>query len=80
MKRFVLTGPAERDLDQIKTYLVEKAGPRITRKVFQEIHDALKLSRQQSRNRPRPSHRVRRQNPGYFALAGTHSSLRCCFT
>jgi toxin ParE1/3/4 len=43
MKRFVLTKPAERDLDQIKSYLVEKAGPRITRKVFQEIRSALKL-------------------------------------
>src|ERR1035441_2554046 len=43
MKRFVLTRPAERDLDQIKSYLVEKAGPRITRKVFQEIRTALKL-------------------------------------
>ena len=43
MKHFVLTRPAERDLDQIKSYLVEKAGPRITRKVFQEIRSALKL-------------------------------------
>jgi toxin ParE1/3/4 len=43
MKRFVLTRPAERDLDQIKSYLVEKAGPRIARKVFQEIRSALRL-------------------------------------
>lgn len=43
MKRFVVTKLAERDLDQIKSYLVEKAGPRITRKVFQEIRTALKL-------------------------------------
>jgi len=43
MKRFVLTRPAERDLDQIKSYLIEKAGPRITRKVFQEIRSALTL-------------------------------------
>ena|SRR5579871_1215263 len=43
MKRFVLTRPAERDLNQIKSYLVEKAGPRITRKVFQETRSALKL-------------------------------------
>jgi len=42
MKRFVLTRPAERDLEQIKSYLVEKAGPRITRKVFQEIRSTLK--------------------------------------
>ena len=34
MKRFVLTRPAERDLDQIKSYLVDKAGPRITRKAL----------------------------------------------
>jgi len=43
MKHFVVTRLAERDLDQIKSYLVEKAGPRITRRVFQEIRDALKL-------------------------------------
>ena len=43
MKRFVLTGPAERDLDQIKSFLIEKAGPAITRKVFQDIRNALKL-------------------------------------
>ncbi len=42
MKLFVLTAPAERDLQQIKSYLVENAGPRITRKVFQEIRSALK--------------------------------------
>jgi len=27
MKRFVLTRPAERDLDRIKSYLIQKAGP-----------------------------------------------------
>ena len=43
MKKFVLTRPAERDLDQIKSYLVEKAGSQITRKVFQEIRSALNL-------------------------------------
>jgi toxin ParE1/3/4 len=43
MKRFILTKPAERDLDQIKSYLIEKAGPRITRTVFQEIRSALNL-------------------------------------
>ena len=31
MKRFVLTKPAERDLDHIKRFLIEKAGPTITR-------------------------------------------------
>lgn len=43
MKQFVLTRPAERDLDQIKRFLIEKAGPAITRKVFQEIRGAIKL-------------------------------------
>ncbi len=43
MMRFVLTRPAERDLDQIKSYLIEKAGPRIAGKVFHEIRNALKL-------------------------------------
>ena len=43
MKRFVLTRPAERDLDQIKNFLIQKAGPTITRKVFQDIRGALKL-------------------------------------
>jgi antitoxin ParD1/3/4/toxin ParE1/3/4 len=43
MKRFLLTRPAERDLDQIKRYLIEKAGPRIARTVFQEIRSALNL-------------------------------------
>jgi toxin ParE1/3/4 len=41
MKRFVLTRPAERDLDQIKSYLVEKAGPVIARRVMKEIRSAL---------------------------------------
>jgi toxin ParE1/3/4 len=43
MKRFILARPAERDLDQIKSYLIEKAGPRITRTVIQEIRSALNL-------------------------------------
>jgi|SRR5450759_5788494 toxin ParE1/3/4 len=41
MKRFVLTRPAERDLDQIKSYLIEKAGLRIARRVMKEIRSAL---------------------------------------
>jgi antitoxin ParD1/3/4/toxin ParE1/3/4 len=41
MKLFVLTLPAERDLDQIKSYLVEKAGPTIARRVMKEIRSAL---------------------------------------
>lgn len=52
MKQFVLTRPAERDLDQIKRFLIEKAGPAITRKVFQEIRGAIKLLG----NEPRVGH------------------------
>jgi len=43
MKRFVLTKPAERDLQQIKAYLVEGASPRVARRVMREIRTALRL-------------------------------------
>ena len=43
MKRFVLTRSAERDLDQIKSFLVEKAGATIARKVLKDIRGALDL-------------------------------------
>jgi toxin ParE1/3/4 len=43
MKRFVLTKPAERDVEQIKTYLTRKAGPTITRRVMKDIRSALNL-------------------------------------
>ena len=43
MKRFVVTRPAERDLDQIKSYLVEKASPAIARRVMKDIRNALDL-------------------------------------
>jgi antitoxin ParD1/3/4/toxin ParE1/3/4 len=43
VKQFVLTRQAERDLDQIKRFLIKKAGPTVTRKVFQEIRGAMKL-------------------------------------
>ena len=43
MKQFVLSRQAERDLDQIKRFLIRKAGPTVTRKVFQEIRGAMKL-------------------------------------
>lgn len=43
MTRFLLTRPAERDLDQIKNYLLQDAGPRIGRRVMKEIRDALDL-------------------------------------
>ena len=52
MKRFVLTRPAERDLDQIKRFLIKKAGPAIMRKVLQEIRGAMKLLG----NEPRAGH------------------------
>jgi antitoxin ParD1/3/4/toxin ParE1/3/4 len=43
MTRFVLTRTAERDLDQIKTYLLKEAGPTITRAVLKDIRKALEL-------------------------------------
>jgi plasmid stabilization system protein ParE len=43
MKRFVLTRPAERDLDQIKSYLVEQAGARVARRILKEIRSAMTL-------------------------------------
>lgn len=43
MNRFVLTEPARRDLDQIKSFLLDKAGPTITRRVVKDIRAALKL-------------------------------------
>ena len=43
MKSFVLTRPAERDLDQIKSYLVEKAGPTIALRVLKDIRMAMAL-------------------------------------
>jgi plasmid stabilization system protein ParE len=43
MKRYVLTGPAERDLEDIKCYLVERAGARIARRVVSEIRNAILL-------------------------------------
>src|ERR1700682_1346114 len=43
MKRFVLSLPAKRDLGEIKNYLVEKAGPRIARRVMKGIRRAVVL-------------------------------------
>jgi plasmid stabilization system protein ParE len=43
MKLFVLIKSAERDLGQIKNFLLEKAGPTITRRVLKDISTALKL-------------------------------------
>ncbi len=43
MKRYVLTRPAERDLDPIKHYLVERAGVPVSRRVIGEIRSAILL-------------------------------------
>lgn len=43
MRRFVLTRPAELDLYSIKTYLAERAGPGIARRVMKDIRSALNL-------------------------------------
>ena len=43
MKRFLLSELAERDLDQIKRYLVERAGTRIARRVMKDIRSAADL-------------------------------------
>jgi plasmid stabilization system protein ParE len=43
VRRFVLTRSAERDLDKIKSYLIGKTGPTITRRVMKEIRTALNL-------------------------------------
>ena len=41
MKRFVLTPSSERDLDHIKEYLGQKAGPTIARRVLKDIRHGL---------------------------------------
>jgi len=41
MKKFVLTRAAERDLEQIKGYLAEEAGPRVARKILRDLKTAL---------------------------------------
>ena len=43
MKRFVLTRAAERDLDLIKAYLLEKTSPTVTRRVIKDIRSGLIL-------------------------------------
>ena len=40
MKRFALTRLAERDLDELKTYLANAAGPEITRRVMRDLREA----------------------------------------
>jgi plasmid stabilization system protein ParE len=53
MKRFVLTKPAEGDLDQIKSYLTRKAGPTITRRVTKDIRNGFEPPRRPARRRSR---------------------------
>jgi toxin ParE1/3/4 len=43
MKRFVLTKLAEDDLHQIKSYLADRAGPAVARRVMKEIRLAMDL-------------------------------------
>ena len=43
MKHFVLTRPAERDLEHIKIFLAQKAGPVIARRVLKDIRGALEF-------------------------------------
>jgi toxin ParE1/3/4 len=43
MKTFLLTRLAERDLDQIKDYLVLKVGPRVASRVLKDLRSALQL-------------------------------------
>ena len=43
MKRFVLTRSAERDLDHLRTYLIEKSGPRVARRILKDIRRGLVL-------------------------------------
>ena len=43
MKRFVLTRTAQRDLDQIKAYLIEKVGPTVACRVVKDIRSRLIL-------------------------------------
>jgi plasmid stabilization system protein ParE len=43
MKRFVLTSPAERDIDQIKAFLKQEAGATIARRVLRDIRGAMEF-------------------------------------
>ena len=43
MKRYVLSKPAERDLDQITAYLFEKAGPRVAREILHEVRAGIRF-------------------------------------
>src|ERR1700749_4840301 len=43
MKRFVLTGPAQRDLEEIRNYLLDRAGPPVARRVLPTIRRSVEL-------------------------------------
>ena len=43
MKRYVLSRPAERDLDVIKEYLAARAGAHVARRVRREIRSAIRF-------------------------------------
>ena len=43
MPRYLLTAEAERDLDEIKRYLVRQGGPRVARYVPREIREAFRF-------------------------------------
>ena len=43
MKRYLLSRPAERDLEDIRHYLVERAGVQIARRVMSEIRNRILL-------------------------------------
>ena len=43
MPRYLLTPEAERDLDEIKRYLVRQGGPRVARYVLREIREAFRF-------------------------------------
>ena len=43
MPRYLLTTEAERDLDEIKQYLVSRGGPRVARYALREIREAFRF-------------------------------------
>ncbi len=43
MKRYVLSAPAERDLNAIVAFLIDEAGPRIARRILGDIKKAVGL-------------------------------------
>ncbi|SPE36897.1 conserved hypothetical protein [Candidatus Sulfopaludibacter sp. SbA6] len=43
MNAFILSPEAERDLDIIKNYLLEEAGPRVARHVMRQLREGMRL-------------------------------------